>query len=102
MSRFDPEVGTVANPRPPVVARGHLRLAPPPSARRTRDGRLALLLRSALSALALALATVAGWVVAALALAPVVWRRAPVGRRATPIRAREARVIQLPRRAFPS
>jgi hypothetical protein len=91
----------VAQPGPPI-ARGHLRLASPASPPRRRDSRILLLLRAALSALALFAATLVAWIVTLAALAPVVWRRAPLGRRVTPIRAQEARIIQLrPRQALP-
>jgi hypothetical protein len=61
-----------------------------------------LLVRAALAALALLAATAVAWLATFLALAPVAWRRAPLGRRGTPIRAREARIIKLrPRQALP-
>ncbi len=89
------------HPGPPI-ARGHLRLASPAQPRRRRESRALLFLRAALCALALLGATMVAWVVVAVELAPVLWRRAPLGRRVTPIRAREARVIKLqPRQAVP-
>lgn len=91
----------MAQPGPPV-ARGHLRLASPALPPRRRDSRLLLLVRAALAALALLAATAVAWIVTLAALAPVAWRRAPLGRRVTPIRAREARIIKLrPRQALP-
>ncbi len=81
------------------AARGHLRLATAPVERRRRDSRVLLLVRAALAALALVAATVVAWASIALALAPLLWRRAPVRDRLRPLRAREARVIPLePRR----
>ncbi len=81
------------------AARGHLRLATAPAERRRRDSRVLLLVRAALAALALVAATVVAWASIALALAPLLWRRAPVHGRLRPLRAREARVIPLePRR----
>jgi hypothetical protein len=49
------------------------------------------------SALALALRTAIACVVAAVALLPIAWRRAPVGVRLRPLRAREARIIPFER-----
>jgi hypothetical protein len=84
------------------VARGHLRLASPALPPRKRDSRVLLLVRAALAALALLAATAFAWLVTFAALAPLAWRRAPLGRRVTPIRPREARIIQLrPRKALP-
>jgi hypothetical protein len=101
VSRFDPEVGIVPSPGP-HIARGHLRLASPAQPRRRRESRTLLLVRAALSALALLGSTLVAWAITAVELAPVLWRRAPLGRRVTPIRAREARVIKLqPRQAVP-
>ncbi|HEY6001960.1 MAG TPA: hypothetical protein VIV57_03735 [Anaeromyxobacter sp.] len=61
-----------------------------------------LLVRATLAALALLVATAVAWIVTFAALAPLFWRRAPLGRRVTPIRAREARIIKLrPRQALP-
>jgi hypothetical protein len=86
-------------PRGHPAARGHLRLATAPVERRRRDSRALLLVRAALAALALVAATVVAWASIALALAPLLWRRAPVRARLRPLRAREARVIPLePRR----
>ncbi len=84
------------------TARGHLRVASPPVARRGREGRVLLLVHAAFAALGLLAATIVAWMVTALALAPLLWRRAPRGLRVTPIRPREARVIKFqPRRALP-
>ncbi|HEY6099091.1 MAG TPA: hypothetical protein VIW03_06660, partial [Anaeromyxobacter sp.] len=89
------------HPGPPV-ARGHLRLASPIAPRHKRETRPLLVARAVLAALALFAATLAAWVVMAVALAPVLWRRAPRGRRVAPIRAREARIIKFqPRQALP-
>jgi hypothetical protein len=61
-----------------------------------------LLARAVAASLALLAATAVAWLVTAAALAPLLWRRAPLGRRVTPIRAREARVIKFqPRQALP-
>jgi hypothetical protein len=85
--------------RGPPAARGHLRLATAPGEKRRRESRALLLFRAVAAALALVLATVVAWASIALALAPLLWRRAPVRSRMRPLRAREARVIPLePRR----
>jgi hypothetical protein len=82
----------------PTVSRGHLRLASTPAPRRV-ERRAVLLVRAAGAALALLWLTAAAWISAALALAPLAWRRAPLGRRVRPIPPREARVIPFqPRR----
>jgi hypothetical protein len=66
---------------------------------RRRHSRALLLARAAVAWLALVAATVVAWATIALALAPLLWRRAPVRSRLRPLRAREARVIPLePRR----
>lgn len=78
----------------PPAARGHLRLAGPPvERRRVAESRVALLARAALSAVVLVALTVFAWTLAALAMLPVVVRRAPVGVRLRPLHSREARVI---------
>jgi hypothetical protein len=60
---------------------------------------LLLLLRAFASSLLLAWLTAVAWLSAALALAPLVWRRAPLCRRVHPMPPREARVIPFqPRR----
>jgi hypothetical protein len=47
-------------------------------------------------------ATFVAWLASAAALAPVLWRRAPLGRRVTPLRPREARILKFqPRQALP-
>jgi hypothetical protein len=75
-----------------------LRLAGPPvDRRRVSESRALLLLRAATGSLALVLLTVAAWIACAMALLPVVFRRAPVGVRLRPLRAREARVIPFQR-----
>jgi hypothetical protein len=58
-----------------------------------------LLLRSVAASVLLAALTLYAWVIAALALLPVAWRRAPVGVRLRPLRPREGRVIPFERRA---
>jgi hypothetical protein len=83
----------------PQVARGHLRLATAPSGRRSPDNRFILALRALAVALRVAWITAAAWVSASLALTPLLWRRAPLGRRLRPQPRREARVIPFqPRR----
>jgi hypothetical protein len=87
----------VSHPGPPA-ARGHLRLAGPPvDRRRVSESRAALLARAAVAALVLAVLTAVGWVLAALAMLPLVIRRAPVGVRLRPLHPREARVIPFER-----
>ena len=86
-----------SSPNPP--SRAHLRLASVPAARARADGRLLLRVRALGAALLLALATVASWISTALALAPLLWRRGPAGRRLRAHAPREARVIPFqPRR----
>lgn len=82
----------------PPATRGHLRLAPPPTAPAPRDARLLLLVRAAATTVALAFSTLFAWLTTALALAPLLWRRAPVGGRLRPLRAPDARVIPFPQR----
>jgi hypothetical protein len=62
------------------------------------ESRALLVVRSAGSAVALALLTLLAVLSAALALVPLVWRRAPVGVRLRPLRPREARIIPFQRR----
>lgn len=81
----------------PQLARGHLRLAAPPQARRRADSRLLLLARALVAAARVAFRSVVAWWGAALALAPLLWRRAPLGRRARPAAPRAARVIPFQR-----
>lgn len=50
-------------------------------------------MRAAFAMLALAWYTVVAWIGVGLALMPLVWRRAPLGRRLRPPPPREARVI---------
>lgn len=79
-------------------ARGHLRLASAPG-RHGPGRRLARRLRAWVAMLVALLATLLAWAAAALALLPVVLRRAPVGRRLHQRPAREARIIPFqPRR----
>jgi hypothetical protein len=61
------------------------------------------MIRAAVAALSLILLTVVAWVCVALALAPLVLRRAPLGVRLRPLRPREARIIpfQPRRKALP-
>ncbi len=85
--------------RGPPAARGHLRLATVPVEKRRRESRVLLLVRAAAAALARLVATLFAWLSIALALAPLLWRRAPVRSRLRPLRTHEARVIPLePRR----
>lgn len=77
----------------PPASRGHLRLAVIPAAPQRVDSRLVLFARATATALAMLWMTAAAWLSAALALAPLVWRRAPLGRRVRPMAPREARVI---------
>lgn len=83
----------------PPAARGHLRLAGPPAERRRRvaESRVVLLARAAAAAVVLFALTVFAWTLAALAMLPVVARRAPVGVRLRPLHPREARVIPFER-----
>jgi hypothetical protein len=83
----------VPHPGPPA-ARGHLRLASLPVAPRPRDSRALLHGRAIAAALALFLVTLLAWMSSAVALLPLLWRRAPHGARLRPFRTREARVIQ--------
>lgn len=83
----------------PPAARGHLRLATLPAEPRRRDGRVLLLARAAAASLALLVVTLIAWTSGALALAPLLWRRTPLGGRLRPLQRREARVIPFePRR----
>lgn len=84
----------------PPPSRVHLRLASLPAGGPRADGRLVLRVRAIGAALALVLATVAAWLSMVLALAPLLWRRAPAGRRLRAQAPREARVIPFqPRRS---
>jgi hypothetical protein len=81
------------------VVRGHLRLATAPVASQRRESRFLLFARATLAVLALAWYTAVAWAGVALALVPLLWRRAPLGRRLRPHPPREARVIPFqPRR----
>jgi hypothetical protein len=87
----------VAHPGPPA-ARGHLKLAGAPvERRRVAESRVALLARASAAAVVLAVVSVLSWTLAALALVPLVWRRAPVGVRLRPLHPREARIIPFER-----
>ena len=68
--------------------RRHLRLVGTPDEGLPPVGKALLVVRAAVSAVALLFLTVVARVSAVVALAPLVWRRAPVGRRARPPRAR--------------
>ncbi len=87
----------------PNAARRHLRLAGPPEEGRLDENRAVLVVRAALSTLALLILTLAALASAALALMPVLWRRAPLGCRLRPLRPSEARIIpfQPRQRALP-
>jgi hypothetical protein len=88
----------VPHPDSPV-ARGHLRIATAPVARPRAERRLLLLLRALATTVALAWLTLVAWSSAAVALAPLLWRRAPLGRRVHPMPPRQARIIPFqPRR----
>jgi hypothetical protein len=81
------------------LARGHLRLATTPAASRRTGDQLRLVVRATLVALAVLWISLLAWAGATLALIPLVWRRAPLGRRLRPRPSREARVIPFqPRR----
>ncbi len=77
----------------PRATRVHLRLACPLDEPRRAESRVLLLARAAVAFVALAFLTLAAWATSAVALAPIVWRRAPLGFRLRPIRPLEARVI---------
>jgi hypothetical protein len=74
------------------IAGSHLRLATAPPPRRRGERRVFLFLRAMLAALVLTWITMVAWTAAVVALAPLAWRRAPLGRRLRPPRP-EARVI---------
>ncbi len=76
------------------IARGHLRLAGGPAPKRRPERRVWLFVRALLAALVLAWITFAAWAGAVVALLPLAWRRAPLGRRLRPPRP-DARVIPL-------
>ncbi len=84
------------------VARGHLRLASAP-ARHGMGRRMLAHVRAWMATLAALLASLAAWFMAALALLPILFRRAPAGRRLRQRPPRDARVIpfQPRRRAVP-
>jgi len=83
----------------PQLARVHLRLAAAPAGGRRAESRIALSARALLVAISVTFLTVIAWVAAALALLPLAWHRAPLGRRLRPRPPREARVIPFqPRR----
>lgn len=76
----------------PRAVRGHLRLATAP-VRPTVESRASLILRALIASVVLAWRAAAALAGAVLALAPLAWRRAPVGRRAHTMAPREARII---------
>lgn len=83
----------------PPVARGHLRLATAPVDAPRAENRALLVFRAAATAVVMVWLTVAAWFAAAFALAPLMWRRAPLNRRVRPMPPREARIIPFqPRR----
>lgn len=84
------------------IAGNHLRLATVPAPQRRGQRRVVLFLRAVLAAFVLTWLTLVAWGAAVVALLPLVWRRAPLGRRLRPPRP-EARVIpfQPGRRALP-
>ncbi len=87
------------SPSGPPLARSQLRLATPPTESHRADRRAWLLLRAVIAWFAIAWRTGAAIIGAAFALAPLAWRRAPLGRRVHPVAARQARVIPFqPRR----
>ncbi len=77
----------------PTTARGHLRLAGSPAEETRPENRAMLLARAVAAVVVLAFLTVLAWASAAVALAPIMWRRAPLGCRLRPLRPREARII---------
>lgn len=86
------------------LARGHLRLAPAPAPEPRRgDGRVALVARGLAVTVALCWLALVAWVSAAVALLPLLWTGAPLGRRLRPPAPREARIIpfQARRQALP-
>lgn len=68
-----------------------------PAERRRTESRVGLFVRASAAAVVLAAVTVFAWTLAALALLPLVWRRAPIGVRLRPIHPREARIIPFER-----
>jgi hypothetical protein len=83
----------------PQAARAHLHLASAPAGRRPVESRLALTASALLIAISVTWLTVVAWIAATLALLPLAWHRAPLGRRLRPRPPREARVIPFqPRR----
>lgn len=86
------------DPASQPAARRHLRLAPAPAGRRPTESRPALLVHALGAAIAVAWVTARALLSAAMALLPLVWRRAPLGRRLAPRAPREARVIPFQRR----
>lgn len=83
--------------------RAHLRLAPRVEAPPPRSRRVGLHLQALVAALGLAWRSVAGVLAAVIALVPLLWRGAPLGRRLRPSESQEARIIsfQARRRALP-
>ena len=86
------------------LARGHLRLAPAPHQEPPRShGRVALTARALVVAVVLGWLALVAWIAAAVALLPLVVAGAPLGRRLRPPAPREARIIpfQARRQALP-
>ncbi len=86
-------------PQPgPRAVRAHLRLAGSLAEPRRPENRALLLARAAVATVALVFQTFAAWVAAVVPLAPICWRRSPLGCRLRPLRPREAQVIPFQRR----
>lgn len=92
-------------PRPdtPLAARGHLRLAPEPEEPRRTERRGVLVARALIASVVLVWLAVVAFAAASVALLPLLWRGAPLGRRLRPPAQREARIIpfQARRQALP-
>lgn len=88
---------------PPLAARGHLRLAPEPVDRPRASSKAALVVRGLVASAVLLWLALVACVVATVALMPLLWRGAPLGRRLRPPAPREARIIpfQARRQALP-
>ena len=91
------------HPADPLLARGHLRLAPAPQARQRADSRPMLAFRGLTASIVLCWLALLACAAAAVALLPLLWRGAPLGRRVRPLAPREARIIpfQARRQALP-
>lgn len=68
-----------------------------PAERHRVESRVGLFVRASAAAVVLAFVTAFAWTLAALALLPLLWRRAPMGVRLRPIHPREARIIPFER-----